>query len=285
MMTLTDRYALSHLLALRCARVELGVLDMVRDKMQLRSVSVEDAPGVLGWLKFRNAGGANIYVRPAWPHTMTLVDDLSAESVLAMQAEGFEPSYLVETSPDNFQAWLDNGVEMSRELATRIAQLVAARFGADPGSADWRHLGRLAGFTNRKPKHGRAGVYPYVRAHAVTAPEGAYGQAAAVRAEAQRLLNAEAAEREQRRQLHQGAGQRATGDALPIAHFWRSSKYDGDFTRADLAYAIHALGRGVSEGLVRSALASRDLSHKGSGKRQDDYIDRTVAKAYQCLTQ
>ena len=52
---------------------------------------------------------------------------------------------------------------------------------------------------------------------------------------------------------------------------------------ADLAYAIHALGRGLSEAAVRASIAGRDLSHKGSLKRQDDYIERTLAKARQFL--
>lgn len=279
----TNRYVISHLNAFHCSHAEFGILDMARDKMQLRTASVEDVPKLLPWLKHRNAGGANIYVRPQWPHTMTLVDDLTAEAVLAMQAEGFEPAYLVETSPDNFQAWLDNGAEMTRELATKVAQIVAARFGADPGSADWRHLGRLAGFTNRKEKYRRNGRYPFVREHAVTAPAGAYGAAASVREEAQQRLDAEAHARARRRQRVEAGPLPARGHALAIAHFWRSPRYDGDFTRADLAYAIHALGRGVSEGQVRAAICSRDLSHKGSGKRQDDYIDRTLAKARQFL--
>jgi hypothetical protein len=28
-------------------------------------------------------------------------------------------------------------------------------------------------------------------------------------------------------------------------------------------------------------LASRDLSHKGNGKRQQEYIDRTIKKAWE----
>ena len=55
--------------------------------------------------------------------------------------------------------------------------------------------------------------------------------------------------------------------------------YGGDHTRVDLAYAVYALANGVSETEARNALASRDLTHKGDRKRQQEYIDRTIKKA------
>ena len=188
----SDTYFHLQVRAFGCSRVEIGVLDMACDKMQLREVDVEGAGRLLPWLKYRNAHGGNIYVRPAWPHAMTLVDDLSSDAVLAMQAQGFEPSLLIETSPDNFQAWLDNGRLMDKPVATRVARLIAARFSADENSADWRHLGRLAGFTNRKEKYRDAGGrFPFVRLHPVLAPTDGYAEAASVVAEAERDLAAE----------------------------------------------------------------------------------------------
>ena len=39
---------------------------------------------------------------------------------------------------------------------------MAARYGGGPKSIDWRHFGRLAGFTNRKPQYAdKAGRYPF----------------------------------------------------------------------------------------------------------------------------
>lgn len=284
MKSTTDRYFYAHLACFGTCAVEVGVLDMVRDIMQLRAVRVDEMSRYLNWLKYQNTQGLNIYVRPAWPHSMTLVDDLTDEAILTMQAEGYEPSFIVETSPGNFQAWLDNAAPMEQRVATRIARLIALRFGGDPSSADWRHLGRLAGFTNRKPKYQDAnGRFPYVRAHPVDPPEGGYSQAGAVRAEAEQQLAAEQLEHEQRRRAMAAAGAAASREALPISRFWRDGRYSGDYTRADLAYAIHALGRGVAPDAVRSTLASRDLSHKGSLQRQEDYIERTLNKARRFL--
>src|SRR3954469_23104424 len=60
----------------------------------LRSVS---------WLRHQNRDGRNIYVRPKGEHNLSLVDDLSRESVTAMAQTGFAPAVVVETSPSNYQ--------------------------------------------------------------------------------------------------------------------------------------------------------------------------------------
>jgi hypothetical protein len=59
--------------------------------------------------------------------------------------------------------------------------------------------------------------------------------------------------------------------------------YDGDGNRIDLAYAVYAFAHGASEEEVRSAIASRDLSKKGSEQRQSAYVERTMRKACSTL--
>jgi len=49
--------------------------------------------------------------------------------------------------------------------------------------------------------------------------------------------------------------------------------------REDLAFAIYALTHGVNADEVSGTLRARDLSHKGDEKRQQQYVERTVAKA------
>ncbi len=83
----------------------------------------------------------------------------------------------METSPGNFQAWLNHGRVLACALSTQTAKELARRFGGDPSSADWRHFGRLAGFTNQKP--GRrlpTGLPPFVQLRESRA--GAYTAAA-----------------------------------------------------------------------------------------------------------
>ena len=61
--------------------------------------------------------------------------------------------------------------------------------------------------------------------------------------------------------------------------FRSNPRYGGDATREDLAYAIYALAHGADTGQVSAALKGRDLSHKGDEKRQEQYVERTLAKA------
>jgi len=72
---------------------------------------------------------------------------------------------VVETSPGRWQAWIRvSPAPLLPALATRVAKRLAQIYIADPASADWRHLGRLAGFTNRKPGRRRAdGLAPWVK--------------------------------------------------------------------------------------------------------------------------
>jgi hypothetical protein len=64
-----------------------------------------------------------------------------------------------------------------------------------------------------------------------------------------------------------------------IASFRQNPTYAGDGTRVDLAYAIYALSHGSTPDQVEVALRSRSLAHKGSEKRQTEYVERTIKKA------
>src|ERR1017187_2245642 len=124
-----------------------------------------DMPAVLKaipWLRLQNRNGRNIYIRPRGEHNLSLIDDLTAASIERMKAEGFHPALVVETSPGNFQAWLKHSRCLSRELSTAAARALAKDFRGDLGAADWRHFGRLAGFTNRKEKYKADSLFPFV---------------------------------------------------------------------------------------------------------------------------
>jgi RepB DNA-primase from phage plasmid len=233
----------------------------------LRSVS---------WLRLKNAEGRNIYIRPAGEHCLSLLDDASIQVIERLKSEGFAPAVVLETSPGNFQAWLHHGQILPKALSTLAARLLASRFGGDLASADWRHYGRLAGFTNRKGKYRKTdGNFPYVRLHEATGV--VYSRAVAFLEEVKALYKAEESRLSPRAYLNRRSPCRS--NLKSIEEFRAKSIYGGDHTREDLAYAVYALAHGVPESEARSALASRDLTHKGDKKRQQDYIDRTIEKA------
>ncbi len=150
-------------------RYDVGVYERATDKMLLRRdwtpAQVEES---IGWFKGMNARGRDLYIRPAGSSGLYLIDDVPAATVERMRAAGDTPAVVVETSPGNLQAWVRvSDTPLSTAEGTAVARDLAARYDGDRSSANWRHMGRLAGFTNRKEEHRQPdGRYPYVRLHA-----------------------------------------------------------------------------------------------------------------------
>lgn len=231
----------------------------------------------ISWLRHQNQDGRNIYIRPKGEHNLSLVDDLTSDRIQQMKASGFNPALVVQTSPGNFQAWLKHTATLSRDLSTTAARELATKFEGDRGAADWRHFGRLAGFTNRKEKHRRPdGLFPFVLLTEHTGV--AYGMGEQFIGGVRSRLEAEQVDRQQA--VRSGMARETHPTPLKsIDAFRADSRYGGDGTRVDLAYAIYALCHGVTPEAVSAALRSRDLSHKGNEQRQEEYVERTVHKA------
>src|SRR6266851_1878536 len=75
------------------------------------------------------------------------------------------PATVRETRVPHLQAWVCVSLTpLEPTLATSVARHLAHLYGADRASADGRHWGRLAGFTNQKPSRRQlSGYAPWVR--------------------------------------------------------------------------------------------------------------------------
>ena len=233
----------------------------------------------VSWLRRQNCEGRNIYIRPRGEHDLSMVDDLTIHAVAAMKEAGYTPAVVVETSPGNYQAWLKHANRLNKEVSTAAARALAEKFGGDRGAADWRHFGRLAGFTNRKAKYldASSGLYPFVRL--IEAGGEVYPEAdrflTGVKNEVER-------QRANRERLRNGIAYMApvrSEDLKNVEAFRADARYGGDGTRIDLAYAVYAFSHGATAAEVEAAIRSRDLSHKGNERRQHDYVERTMKKA------
>ncbi len=233
----------------------------------------------IAWLRHQNRDGRNIYIRPKGEHNLSLVDDLNKDAVSAMREAHFNPALVVETSAGNYQAWLKHPQPLSKEVSTAAARALAAKFGGDCGAADWRHFGRLAGFTNRKAKHFdvRTGLYPFVRL--IEAGGGVYPESERFLDNVRKEVERQNAERERIRQQIASIAPVLPKDLKTVDSFRSDSRYGGDGTRIDLAYAVYAFSHGASTTEIQAAIRSRDLSHKGNERRQNEYIERTIKKA------
>src|SRR5262249_49685137 len=133
------------------------------------------------FLRVRNREGCDVYVQPFAGHhnagyILVDLDVARPTTIAAMRAHGHDPCVVVQTSPGHLQAWIRlSASALEPAVATAAGKLLAAAYGGDPASTDWRHLGRLAGFTNQKPgRRTFAGYAPWVKVvstQAVVAPQ------------------------------------------------------------------------------------------------------------------
>ena len=232
------------------------------------------------WMRLQNRNGRNVYVRPAGEHNLSLVDDLTAQAVVAMKREGFSPALVVRTSPGNHQVWLKHPIQLDRELGTAAARALAERFGGDRGAADWRHFGRMAGLANRKAKYAdpATGLFPYVLL--LEADGNVYPEAERFLAEVSAGVERTHEERKQARERVGSRSMKARPVTLKSIDAFRSdARYGGDGNRIDLAYAIYAFAHGLGTADVSAAIRARNLAHKGNERRQEEYVERTIKKA------
>jgi hypothetical protein len=137
---------------------------------------------------------------------------------------------------------------------------------------------------NRKAKYQQPnGLYPFV--HLIEAQGMVYPEAKGFVGALQRELAREAEKRARLREhMHSTVRRSSPASQLTIDDFRSNPKYNGDGNRIDLAYAIYALSHNIAEDDIRAAIAGRDLTKKGSERRQQDYISRTLEKAHSVAT-
>ena len=233
----------------------------------------------LALLKYRNAHGSHIYIRPSGEHRFTTLDDLNETSLARLSADGFTPCAIIETSTGNFQAWLKHPRVFPKLLSTFAAQTLAGRYDADPSAADWRRFGRLPGFTNCKPKYRKEdGLFPFVRLKSHSGEQ--YPMAEAFAQEITELYEEREQERVARRIRASLSPQRRTRlSNLSLERFRTSTKYQDRAAAADIAFCVAAYANGMTEDRIERALEDDYLSRDPSTSKRAAYIRRTMEKA------
>jgi RepB DNA-primase from phage plasmid len=132
------------------------------------------------FLRARNCEGCDVYILPYADdqnagYILVDLDRANPRVVELMCANGHDPCVVLQTSPGHLQAWIRlSASPLEPAVATAAGKHLAHIYRGDLASTDWRHLGRLAGFTNQKPARRTPGRYaPWVRlvhAHAGLAP-------------------------------------------------------------------------------------------------------------------
>lgn len=275
--------------ALGVPRFEVGIREAKTGQMMNREWNREEAEQSVAWLKRMNARGNDVYIRPAGEHGLVLVDDLTADKLAIMAKDGYLSAATIETSPGNYQAWVKLSDDpLSADVRTIAAQGLAKRYGGDLNSADSRHYGRLAGFTNQKPKHASNGKQPYVLAH--DCPGKAAKAAPALIEHIEQGLDRVGAQKERQRRLNAlQVAKPGHGSHDPVREYQRQaqrlmSRYgdDADLSRMDWMiaqdmaksgrFSVQDIEKGIRE--CSPHVESRKAGHI------EDYARRTAEKAW-----
>lgn len=250
-------------------------------------------PARIGFLRIRNQQGHDIYLRPFAGasnagYILVDLDQPEPTVVETMGANGHPPCVVLESSPGRWQAWVRVSLTpLEPAVASRIGQQFARLYGADRASADWRHLGRLAGFTNRKPDRCLpGGLAPWVKVLAATG---------AIATQAITLVQAATqwvAERAAGQPIRSPAGPRSgpllrPPEAVEIYQDWldrlqiRQRYPETNWSIADAWVARALLGRHHSPAAVAAVLRAGSPGFPRRHPDPEDYLRRTIAHAVQ----
>mgnify|MGYP002765839242 FL=1 len=232
--------------------------------------------------------GENIYYTPLSENKHhILVDDMSAESLIRLQKDGYRPTVILESSPGNFQCLLTIpklGSRFDKDVGNRLTERLNRKYG-DKNICGCIHPHRAPGFENRKPKHRRDdGTYPEVRL--LFTERRQCGKALLL----SRRIEGEYVEAEKQSQTtrvrHSYPQSTDPGDA--VSAYWahlediRRHLAIEDYSRVDAMIALRLRANGHSHDAVMGAIfhCAPEIREKPTGRNWKRYAERTAGYAF-----
>jgi hypothetical protein len=246
------------------------------------------------FLRIRNREGCDVYIQPYAEdcnagYILVDLDHADAAVLERMRANGHEPCVVLQTSPGNLQAWIHvSPTRLEPAVATAIGRQLARSYRGDLASTDWRHLGRLAGFTNQKPERRLPGGWlPWVKI--LVARPGLAAQAGALLEAARQWPAATQLRRTHRTAAIGGVAAApnaaVASQAQEIYRAWMrrlriSERFpQPDWSIVDLWIARELLARDTPAGEVEALLRFGSPNFPRGHGDPDDYLRRTLARA------
>jgi RepB DNA-primase from phage plasmid len=248
---------------------------------------------IVRFLRCCNHQGFDVYIQPYADrrnagYILVDLDHSDSDILPTMRANGHEPCVVVQTSPGHCQAWVQvSPIPLDPEVATAIGKQLARAYRGDLASTDWRHLGRLAGFTNQKPTRRQAnGSAPWVKLLHAQLGLASHGAALVY---AQRLAAPDCCASE-RSDFHSFHSQAAVSSLTPAAahkiyQLWLRrlripQRFSPpDWSIADKWVAKELLWRRTSATQVEAILRLGSPGFPRRHSNPDDYLRRTLATA------
>lgn len=272
--------------AFNVARYEIGLFHREQDQMLPRLWSASDIIKAIGYLKSMNMKGYDVFIRPEGSQGFIFFDDLSLAKIEQLKSDGLAPALIIESSPMNFHGWIKvSDSPIPEALATAIAKNIAQQYNGDKDSADWRHYGRLAGFTNRKDKHIQAnGRQPFVLLNSYN---GRLAQNSAQVIE-QGLKSLESLQEQQLARKVSLQNREVDPNLKDAFQFYQSellgleSRYGSnlDCSRADWMIVNKMITKGYSKASIVEAMEQCSPALDNRLNHSDNYIEITIKKAF-----
>jgi RepB DNA-primase from phage plasmid len=252
-------------------------------------------PAIIRFLRGRNREGCDVYLHPCAQdrnpgYILVDLDHTGPALIETMRSNGHEPCVVLQTSPGHFQAWVQvSAAPIQPAVASHIGKHLANLYGGDPASTDWRHLGRLAGFTNRKPqRRDWRGYSPWVKV--LHARAGLATQGARLLEAAQHQVNSHSSLTPPPAHgdvpgINEWARSAAVADAATIYAGWLQRLRipdrfpQPDWSIADKWIAKELLQRGTPAPQVAAILRGGSPGFPRRHSHPDDYLRRTLACA------
>jgi len=248
------------------------------------------------FLRARNREGCDIYFYPyaGEQNAGYILVDLDAAQPKVwetMRARGHAPCVVVQTSPGHLQAWVCLSTSsLEPAVATAAAKWLARAYGGDPASTDWRHLGRLAGFTNQKPaRRASNGQAPWVKLVYACASLAPHADSLLQSAKTTALLRPRAARGDapvtpsgtDNTPFPNTASAHASAIYRGCMQRWRIADRfpQPDWSIVDLWVARYLLAQGTPAPQIENILRLASPHFPRRHSHPDDYLRRTLARA------
>ena len=288
----TSQAVRQQLKAMGCEKYQIGIVSADKDgkAWHMYDKTPDEVMAEIPNLKRLNAQGNHIFIQPAEDdHKLVLVDDVSFDDIETMTKNGHKPALTVETSPNNYQAWVKSSESLRGHERAIVAKGLAKKYDADPNSAQERHYGRLAGFTNQKPEHSNSqGRQPFVLLRSSTG-EPAQALPDQVKQMRERINN-QMAISDQRDYLEQVAKVKPSRKAerMAISEYKSlQAKYGEqmDNSRADWMVAKKLLANRINKAEVMAVMVkhSPEVEERKRTVNVEAYVTRTVNKAAEAV--
>ena len=230
--------------------------------------------------------GENIYYTPLSEEKHhVLIDDMTAESLVRLQRDGYRPAVILESSPGNFQCLLTIaklGSRFDRDVGNRLTERLNKEYG-DKKLCGCIHPHRAPGFENRKPKHRREdGSFPEVKL--LVAEKRECHKALELARQIAGEYEAAAESRKRCPVLPPGGG--PSGDAVTAYHAHlediRRHLTIEDYSRVDAMIALRLRATGHSRDAVMEAVRQCAPAIRETPARRDwqRYDERTADYAF-----